>query len=61
LLGQIKEEHKKEEKAGVVPNDLGFGLIMDLIDIEEVEKELKEKEKNKLTRKKTENMRNSKK
>jgi hypothetical protein len=33
LLGQIKEEHKKEDKAGVVPKDLGFGLLKDLIDL----------------------------
>ena len=35
LLGQLKEEHKREEKVGVVPKDLNFGLIKDLIDLNE--------------------------
>ncbi len=31
LLGTLKEEHTKEEKAGVVPKNLNYGLIKDLI------------------------------
>jgi hypothetical protein len=33
-LGQIKEEHSIV-KAGVVPEDLGFGILKDLIDLSE--------------------------
>ena len=36
LLGNIKENHAKHESTvGVVPKDIGFGLIKDLIKLEE--------------------------
>ena len=36
LLGNIKESHAKHENTvGVVPKDIGFGLIKDLIELEE--------------------------
>ena len=35
LLGNIREEHKIENKPGVVPKDLGLGLLRDLIEISE--------------------------
>lgn len=48
LLGQLKEKHSAQEgTAGVVPKDIGFGLIKDLIDLDELEEELENKAKNK--------------
>lgn len=35
LLGNIKEEHKADLRAGIVPEDLGLGLLRDLIEISE--------------------------
>jgi hypothetical protein len=32
LLGSIKED-KKDEEVGIVPKDLGFGMLKDLIDL----------------------------
>lgn len=45
LLANIKEEHKpEEEKVGVVPNDLTFDFLKDLIaEQEREEKRLKNK------------------
>jgi hypothetical protein len=40
LLGNLKEEHKQEVKAGVVPKDLGLGLLRDLIELSENEEEM---------------------
>ena len=39
LLGNIREEHKIENKPGVVPKDLGLGLLRDLIELSESEEE----------------------
>ena len=58
LLGQLKEEHKREERVGVPPKDLGFGLLKDLIDLSDeddvdLDQEVSKKPKQQLTRKKT--------
>ena len=57
LLGNIKEINKREDRVGVVPKDLGFNLIKDLIDFDEEEnnrsKKSKYKPSSKLSREKT--------
>jgi hypothetical protein len=41
LLGQLREEHfKNPGPTGVVPKDLGFGFIKDLIEMEEYDDDM---------------------
>ena len=45
LLGALKEDHKREEGAGIVPKDLGLGFIKDLIEFEGEEEQEKQRKR----------------
>jgi hypothetical protein len=46
LLNSIKEDYKPDEKVGVVPKDLGFDFLKDLLEEQEIEKDrIKEQKK----------------